>query len=300
MNWDDLKILLALNRERSSRKAANRLGISNTTIIRRLELLEEAVGARLFDRTPDGFQTTSVGEQLVKTAIEVEDKIAEGERYVTGRDTDLEGIIKVALPEGPVHFMAESFAEFVNQYPRIQLDLSASNEPVDLARREADVALRVLRIDAKLPKDIVGIRLGSMSFGYYIHKDLLSDVEAGRTPLTIMSSSTDEPDIKLAPTASPTPIVKRHVMRGVNQMRAAILCKMGAGELPSIACSDTPEIVQLPGTESERYGYFWLLYHKDLRQSARIRAFFKHVAGLQRNWSAAWDTSPSTEQQPRR
>ena len=127
MNWDDLKILLALNRERSSRKAANRLGISNTTIIRRLELLEEAVGARLFDRTPDGFQTTSVGEQLVKTAIEVEDKIAEGERHVTGRDTDLEGIIKVALPEGPVQYIAQSFAEFVNQYPRIQLDLSASN-----------------------------------------------------------------------------------------------------------------------------------------------------------------------------
>jgi len=295
MNWDDLKILLALNRERSSRKAASRLGISNTTIIRRLELLEEAVGARLFDRTPDGFQTTSVGEQLVRTAIEVEDKIAEGERHVTGRDTDLEGIIKVALPEGPVQFIAQSFAEFVNQYPRIQLDLSASNEPVDLARREADVALRVLRLDAKLPKDIVGIRLGSMSFGYYIHKDLLGDVQAGRVPLTIMSSSADEPDIKLAPTVYPTPIIKRHVMRGVNQMRAAILSKMGAGELPSMACSDAPDIVQLPGTESERYGYFWLLYHKDLRQSARIRAFFKHVAGLQRNWSPAWDTSPNAK-----
>ena len=298
MNWDDLKVLLALNRERSSRKAANRLGISNTTIIRRLELLEEAVGARLFDRTPDGFQATSVGEQLVKTAIEVEDKIAEGERHITGRDTDLEGIIKVALPDGPVQFIAESFAEFVNQYPRIQLDLSASNEPVDLARREADVALRVLRLDAKLPKDIVGIRLGSMSFGYYIHKDLLGEIQAGRMPLTILSSSTDEPHIKLAPSAYTAPIVKRHVMRGVNQMRAAILFKIGAGELPSIACSDTPDIVQLPGTESERYGYFWLLYHKDLRQSARIRAFFKHLAGLQQSWSPAWDTSSRTDNKP--
>jgi DNA-binding transcriptional LysR family regulator len=130
-----------------------------------------------------------------------------------------------------------------------------------------------------------------MSFGYYIHKDLLDEVQAGHMPLTLMSSSTDEPDIKFTPTSYTGPVIKRHVMRGVNQMRAAILCKMGAGELPSIACSDTPDIVQLPGTEAERYGYFWLLYHKDLRQSARIRAFFKHLAGLQQNWSPDWDTS---------
>lgn len=117
MNWDDLKVLLTLNREHSSRKAAARLGISNTTIIRRLESLEEAIGGRLFDRTPDGFQITAIGEQLLKTANEVEDKIAEGERLLTGRDTELEGIIKVSLPEGPVQFIAASFAEFAHQYP---------------------------------------------------------------------------------------------------------------------------------------------------------------------------------------
>ena len=55
MNWDDLKVLLALSREGSTRKAAATLGVSNTTVMRRLESLEEQVGGRLFDRTPDGF-----------------------------------------------------------------------------------------------------------------------------------------------------------------------------------------------------------------------------------------------------
>ena len=293
MNWDDLKVLLTLNRERSSRKAAARLGISNTTIIRRLESLEEAIGGRLFDRTPDGFQITAIGEQLLKTANEVEDKIAEGERLLTGRDTELEGIIKVSLPEGPVQFIAASFAEFAHQYPFIQLDLSASNDPVDLARREADIALRIMPSDARLPKDIVGIRLGPVSFGYYIHQDLLKSVEEGLEPLNIMRTSHEDPDVSALSPSLSAATSKRHVMRGVNQMRAAILHKMGAGELPSMACADCPELVELPGTKPERYGYFWLLYHKDLRQSARIRALFKHLSTLEENWSPMWDTSGS-------
>ena len=69
MNWDDLKILLALSRSGSTRSAAKRLGVSNTTVSRRLESLEEAIGGRLFDRTPDGFKITVLGEQLLKTAL---------------------------------------------------------------------------------------------------------------------------------------------------------------------------------------------------------------------------------------
>ena len=62
MNWDDLKVLLALSRAGSTRKAAATLGVSNTTVMRRLESLEEGVGGRLFDRTPDGFKETPLGD----------------------------------------------------------------------------------------------------------------------------------------------------------------------------------------------------------------------------------------------
>ncbi len=68
MNWDDLKVLLALSREGSTRKAAATLGVSNTTVMRRLESLEEQVGGRLFDRTPDGFKVTPLADQLLPTA----------------------------------------------------------------------------------------------------------------------------------------------------------------------------------------------------------------------------------------
>ena len=75
MNWDDLKVLLALSREGSTRKAAATLGVSNTTVMRRLESLEEQVGGRLFDRTPDGFRATSLADQLLPAAREVEETL---------------------------------------------------------------------------------------------------------------------------------------------------------------------------------------------------------------------------------
>ena len=65
MNWDDLKVLLALSREGSTRKAASKMGVSNTTVMRRLESLEEHIGGKLFNRTPDGYKPTAAGRSII-------------------------------------------------------------------------------------------------------------------------------------------------------------------------------------------------------------------------------------------
>ena len=115
MNWDDLKVLLALSREGSTRKAAATLDVSNTTVMRRLESLEEQVGGRLFDRTPDGFRATSLADQLLPAAREVEEMLAEAERQVSGKDSELSGRIKLSLPAVPVTYISEAVAEFERQ-----------------------------------------------------------------------------------------------------------------------------------------------------------------------------------------
>jgi len=65
MNWDDLKVLLALSREGSTRKAASTMGVSNTTVMRRLESLEEHIGGKLFNRTPDGYNADCAGRSII-------------------------------------------------------------------------------------------------------------------------------------------------------------------------------------------------------------------------------------------
>ena len=80
----------------------------------------------------------------------------------------------MSLPDGPFPLIVGAFARFAEKHPLIQLDIATSNEPADLARREADIAIRVIESTGSLPKDIVGIKLGPVSFGYYVHTDLLT------------------------------------------------------------------------------------------------------------------------------
>lgn len=291
MNWDDLKILLALSRSGSTRSAAKRLGVSNTTVSRRLESLEEAIGGRLFDRTPDGFKITALGEQLLRTALEIEEAIYDSTLKLTGKDDELEGRIRVSLPDGPFPLIVGAFARFAQKHPLIQLDIATSNEPADLARREADIAIRVIESTGRLPKDIVGIKLGPVSFGYYVHTDLLTASEDPDLPLTLIEDPVNRNYTDTPSFANVLKLPTRHAIQGLEQQYIAVTHKMGVANLPCIMCSDNPQLTLLPGTTSKHIGFCWLLYHRDLRQSARIRALFQELASLKTDWEQAWDTS---------
>lgn len=291
MNWDDLKVLLALSRAGSTRKAAATLGVSNTTVMRRLESLEEQVGGRLFDRTPDGFRVTPLADQLLPTASEVEEILTEAQRRVTGKDAELTGRIKLSLPAVPVTHIAEAVSEFAIEYPRIELDISISDLPVDLARREADIAVRGIPKHKRPPKDIVGIKLGRISLGYYVHQELLSDAARGLRELTCIRASERALSLGDLPDPESLGLKSRHLIDGITPRMVAATNKLGVAALPCFLAKQYPELMLLPGVPSAHWGFTWLLHHKDLRQSARIRALFQHLSTLEEKWPSAWDTS---------
>ncbi len=293
MNWDDLKVLLALSRHGSTRKAAKALQVSNTTVLRRLESLEEAIEGRLFDRTPDGLRATTLCEQLLPIAKSVEDTITDGQRQLTGRDSELVGKLKVSIAQFSVISAAffQQLNAFALKYPRIQLDINGSDTLVDLARREADFAIRGLPIGGRPPKDIVGIKLGRLSAGYYIHRDLLIEAQLGRKELTYIGSG--EPYPAGLPTPEQLGLREHHVIDSFESRLDGIKSQMGLGRVPCFAVQDSPDILRLPNTPTVPFVYVWLLYHKDLRQSARVRALFEHLARLENEWPTGWDTSIS-------
>ena len=291
MNWDDLKVLLALSRAGSTRKAAGLLGVSNTTVMRRLESLEEQVEGRLFDRTPDGFTATPLADQLLPVVREVEETLTEAERQVSGRDSELSGRIKLSLPAVPVTHVAEAVAEFAIDYPRIELDITVSDHPVDLARREADIAVRGIPKHKRPPKDIVGIKLGRISMGYYVHRDLLSEASRGHRELTCIRASGRALSLGDLPDPDSLGLKSRHLIDGITPRTVAATNKLGVAALPCFLATQYPELMLLPGVPSAHWGHTWLLHHKDLRQSARIRALFKHLSALEEKWPNCWDTS---------
>ena len=291
MNWDDLKVLLALSREGSTRKAASKMGVSNTTVMRRLESLEEHIGGKLFNRTPDGYKPTALADQLLPTAITVEQTLVEAERQVSGKDSELSGRVKLSLPAVPVTHISESVAEFALKYPRIELDISISDEPVDLARREADIAVRGLPKDKRPPKDIVGIKIGRISLGYYVHKELLSEAARGQRQLTCIRASHTVLNLGDLPAPETLGLESRHLIDGLTPRMVAVTHKLGVAALPCFLARQHPDLILLPGVPSAHWGHTWLLHHKDLRQSARIRALFQHLAELGEKWPSVWDTS---------
>jgi DNA-binding transcriptional LysR family regulator len=291
MNWDDLKVLLALSREGSTRKAASTMGVSNTTVMRRLESLEEHIGGKLFNRTPDGYKPTALADQLLPTAKTVEQTLVEAERQVSGKDSELSGRVKLSLPAVPVTHISENVAEFALKYPRIELDISVSDEPADLARREADIAVRGLPKDKRPPKDIVGIKIGRISLGYYVHKELLSEAARGQRQLTCIKASHTVLNLGDLPAPETLGLESRHLIDGLTPRMVAVTHKLGVAALPCFLARQHPDLILLPGVPSAHWGHTWLLHHKDLRQSARIRALFKHLAELGEKWPSVWDTS---------
>jgi DNA-binding transcriptional LysR family regulator len=291
INWDDLKVLLALSRAGSTRKAADLLSVSNTTVMRRLESLEEQIGGRLFDRTPDGVVATALGDQLLPTAREVEEVLTEAERQISGKDSELSGRIKLSLPAVPITHLAETVAAFANQYPRIEMDITVSDRAVDLARREADIAVRGLAKSKRPPRDIVGIKLGRVSMGYYVHHELLSEAARGFRELTCIRASDRALDLGDLPQPEAIGLQSRHLIDGITPRTVAATNKLGVAALPCFLARQHPDLILLPGVPSAHWGYTWILHHKDLRQSARIRALFKHLSALEEQWPSAWDTT---------
>jgi DNA-binding transcriptional LysR family regulator len=291
MNWDDMKVLLALARAGSTRKAAKLLSVSNTTVMRRLEALEEAIGGQLFDRTPDGFRQTALADQLLPVASQVEEMLLEAQRQVTGRDSELKGLIKLSLPAVPVTHLSESVAAFGVRFPMIELDITVSDQPVDLARREADIAVRGIPKHKRPPKDIVGIKLGRISIGYYVHRELLQNAHRGLSELTVIKASGRAFSLGDLPSAESLGLRARHLIDGITPRTVAVANKLGVAALPCFLARQYPNLALLPGVPSAHWGYTWLLHHKDLRKTARIRALFKHLSLLEAQWPNAWDTT---------
>ena len=165
LNWDDLKFFLAVARTGTLRGAAESIEVNHTTLTRRLSVMEDRVGTRLFDRSKSGLVLTQLGEDLLPHAERVEAEMAAVSRAIVGRDAQPTGTVYVTLPHGlAMTSLMDDFTAFAALYPDITLNLNFTNDVRDLMRREADVSLRVAD---EVTDDVVGRRLVQMSQAAY-------------------------------------------------------------------------------------------------------------------------------------
>ena len=145
-NWDEVRLFLALGRSRTVGEAAGRLGVDASTVSRRLAALEDGLGAALFDRGRSGLTPTEAAEDLLPIAEQIEAGIARFAGAAETLDRAVAGLVRITCPAdaGDV-LIVPHLAELLERYPGLRIELLAGEAVVDLARREADIALRTKR-----------------------------------------------------------------------------------------------------------------------------------------------------------
>ena len=145
-SWDDVRIFLAVHRNRTLAAAASRLGVDTSTVSRRLAAFEAGLGGRLFERTREGLVPGRAAERVLAAAEAMEAAHARLTREASDTEQLAEGIVRISTAPGVSSvFIAPALVRLRKRYPRLAIELDASVQPRDLTRHEADLAVRTVR-----------------------------------------------------------------------------------------------------------------------------------------------------------
>jgi DNA-binding transcriptional LysR family regulator len=176
MRWDDLKYLLAVAEHGTLAPAARALGVDGSTVSRRIAALEEDLSTELVARTPEGMVLTDAGRIAADVAGTIDRELATlGERIAGGRD-EASGQVRISATESFSAHVMSAMAPLHERFPALAIEVLASSAPVDLRRREADVALRFFREE----RDGLAMRkLGHVGWTLYASPAYLARHPAG-------------------------------------------------------------------------------------------------------------------------
>ncbi len=265
LNSQDLPLVLALARTRTLARAAERLDVDASTIFRRLNDLERRLRVRLFDRSTHGYALTAAGQRAAATAERIETELHALDREIAGRDQQLMGSVRITASETLSYaVLPPLLAKFHAVHPGIQLMLAIDNRVLDLTRREADVALRTRR-----PSEgsLFGRRLARIAWAFYGAKGsrLLQRNEGAPLELTRQAVIGWEGH---AARIVASDWIEAHV--------AATQIVYRSNSLSYLA-DPVAEVRRLAPPLPELEGELWIVTHKDLRETARIRTFLNVV-----------------------
>jgi DNA-binding transcriptional LysR family regulator len=271
VNWDDLRIFLAIARHGTLAQAGGRLGIDPTTVARRLSRLESALGATFFELTPSGHVLTPRGLTLLNHAQVMEEAMNAAAEHGSSAKGAAQGTIRVSVSEGfGSGIVAPNLVQFAGLYPDIAVELVASTGFLNPSRREADVAIMLAR-----PKSgpLIVRKLTDYQLGLYgaaggpVVKSMQDQRLIGYVPDLIYA-----PELRYLDDLPGEPFATL-TSTSVNAQAQMIRSGAGIGILPCfIGDSDIGLTRHLAGDISIRRA-FWLVVHRDMRSITRIRFF---------------------------
>ncbi|WP_394411232.1 LysR family transcriptional regulator [Roseateles sp. BYS78W] len=278
MDWDDIKVFLAVARAGSLGGAARALGQTQPTMGRRLKAFEDRLGTPLFQRSADGFVLTDLGEQVLAHAERMEDEALGFARRLAGQGDEPEGLLRVSSSDWfGLHVLAPVFARFRERHPRVCIELITDARLYNLARREADLVFRIRAFEGA---DVVQRRLMTLQYALYGAPGLPTPNWGHGTGLNLVTMDTafgQMPDVQWLQRVLPHAQV---AMRSNNRTVQAALCAAGCGwaVLPRLLGDRHPGLVRADFDADPPPGRdVFVGYHRDLRRLGRLQRLLAHV-----------------------
>ena len=279
-NWDDLRVFLALAREGTLVKTAKALRVSHPTVSRRVQALEQHIGARLFERLPDRFVPTAAGEELLADTEAMEKAALSINRRSAGLSDTVRGVVRLSAGEAMAALVARHLPWLRARLRQIEFEVVASHTLANLSRREADLLIR-----EQVPElaGIVTRKLGNVAYAIYGSRDLA-------LTRTAMAALTDLPWVGFDDDHSYMPgqhwlheqLGRRPEIRVNNWLVLHDAVRVGSGlaVMPCYLGDNDPKLRRVGAVLPEITTEQWLLVHRDLRALPRVRAVMDALVEL--------------------
>jgi DNA-binding transcriptional LysR family regulator len=278
-SWDLYRTFNAVLREGSLSGAARALGLTQPSIARHIDALEDTIGTTLFLRTPRGLSPTNAALELKPYTELLASTSAAFLRTAEGRAGEVRGTVTISASEVVgVEHLPRILAGLRQQFPHLTIELSLSNAIDDLLQRKADIAIRMVRPEQQ---SLVAKRIGAFPVGLHAHRDYLA---RRGVPLTIEHLShhdligydVETPAIRAI--AQHYPALNRaafalRVDSDVAQL-SAIRAGFGIGICQVAIAASDPDLIRVLTVEFDIGLETWVVMHEDLRSSARCRVVF--------------------------
>ncbi len=284
IDWSDLRFVLAVAREGSALRAAQALGVNQTTVMRRITQLEAVIGGTIFERRQSGYHPTPLGVRMTAVAERIEHEVKGLETAISAEQRQLSGRVRLTTSEALASQLVAPFlSDFRKQHSGILVELFADDRRFDLARGDADIALRTgSRPDGA---GIVARRLPNVAWSVYCSRSYAEEhgapnsVEAlnGHPILDIDGALAGRPAPLFLMRAAPNSKVSAR-SNSLGNLVSALKAGLGIAMLPCLVGDADAELLRCLPPVEELDSEMWLIVREEVRSARHVRAFADFLA----------------------
>ncbi|HWV52883.1 LysR family transcriptional regulator [Pseudorhodoplanes sp.] len=284
IDWSDLRIVLAVARAGSALRAAQALGVNQTTVVRRIAQLEAAIGASLFERKQSGYHPTPLGQRVAAVAGRIEEEVTALESDVDAKQRTLAGTVRLTTSEALAsHLVTPLLPDFRKTHAGILIELVADDRRFDLARGDAEVALRTgSRPDGA---GIVARRLPNVAWSVYCSRSYADEwgapsaIEAldGHPIIGFDGALGSRPAPLFLVRAAPNSKVSAR-SNSLANLVSALKAGLGIAMLPCLVGDAEPGLVRCLPPVKEVDSEMWLIVREEVKSAPHVRAFADFLA----------------------